>query len=116
MAVCGIAFNAASDCRGFLRVRTERPLKRLKQFKAPCGASPPRRAYLPFQTRCFSDGKTATESGLREDSVPRPDSEEEFDLRDLGSVMRFRLSDFSICNHVSIGLAGRVILARFHLC
>ncbi|CAA7408660.1 unnamed protein product [Spirodela intermedia] len=104
MAVCGIAFNGASDCRGFLRVRTARPLKRLK---APSGASLPRRAYLPFQTRCFSDGRTATESGPREDGLRSPGSEEESDLTDLGPVMRFRMSDFSTCNHVSIGLAGR---------
>ena len=83
MAACGIAFNAATDCR------------RISQFKAPRDAFNLRRTCLPLQIRCFSEGRTTTN--------------ENFELADSGPGYRFTMSDFSLCNNVSIGLSGKVI-------
>ncbi|XP_078429077.1 OBP3-responsive protein 1 [Wolffia australiana] len=96
MAACGIPVETLIRGGGFV-----------KQFWDLRNAVSHRRRCLPLKIRCFSDGKTATEFSPRGGGIGGRDSEEDYDSRDLGPVTMFRMSDFSYCDRVSIGLAGK---------
>ncbi|MQL83778.1 hypothetical protein Taro_016266 [Colocasia esculenta] len=100
MAASGIASSAASDCRGFLRCLGGR----LSQPVALPGMPSPRRrgSRPPAQIRCFSGEKIVGRRGGSGVRSPCPDEE-----LDLGPITMFTMSDFALCDHVSIGLAGK---------